>query len=96
VPIALDLTNPRQIEEAAIAASDITLLINNAGTVAFTGALPAKDSTAARHEMEINYFGILALTRALRGASALQSGGAIVPAPALSLVSPSSRCGGCA
>jgi short-subunit dehydrogenase len=78
VPIALDLTNPKQIELAANAASDITLLINNAGTVAFSGALSAKDSTAARQEMEVNYFGILALTRALRGTPALQSGGAIV------------------
>jgi NADP-dependent 3-hydroxy acid dehydrogenase YdfG len=51
VPIALDLTNPKQIEEAAQAASDITLLINNAGTVAFSGALAAKDSSAARQEI---------------------------------------------
>jgi short-subunit dehydrogenase len=78
VPIALDLTNPKQIEAAANTASDITLLINNAGTVAFSGALSAKDSTAARLEMEVNYFGILALTRALLGTPALQSGGAIV------------------
>jgi short-subunit dehydrogenase len=78
VPIALDLTNPKQIEEAANAASDITLLINNAGAVAFSGALSAKDSTAARQEMEVNYFGILALTRALLSTPALRSGGAIV------------------
>jgi short-subunit dehydrogenase len=78
VPISLDLTNPKQIEEAANAASDITLLINNAGAVAFSGALSAKDSTAARLEMEVNYFGTLALTRALLGTPALQRGGAIV------------------
>jgi len=78
VPVALDLTNPRQIEAAANTASDITLLINNAGTVAFSGALAAKDSSAARQEMEVNYFGILALTRALRSTPALQNGGAIV------------------
>jgi NAD(P)-dependent dehydrogenase (short-subunit alcohol dehydrogenase family) len=38
VPIALDLTNPQQIEAAANTASDVTLLINNAGAVAFSGA----------------------------------------------------------
>ena len=64
VPITLDVTNPKQIEEAAKAAADITLLINNAGTVAFSGALAAKNLAAARQEMEVNYFGILALTRA--------------------------------
>src|SRR4029077_7690779 len=78
VPITLDVTNPKQIEEAAKAAADITLLINNAGTVAFSGALAAKDLAAARQEMEVNYFGILALTRALRDTPALRSGGAVV------------------
>jgi len=78
VPIALDLTNPKQIEEAARTVSDITLLINNAGAVAFSGALAAKDSSAARQEMEVNYFGILSLTQALRRTPALQSGGAVV------------------
>src|ERR1700721_351041 len=78
VPIALDVTNAKQIEAAAKSASDITLLINNAGTVAFSGALAAKDTSAARQEMEVNYFGVLALTQALRGTPALRSGGAIV------------------
>jgi short-subunit dehydrogenase len=78
VPIALDLTDPKQIEAAANTASDITVLINNAGTVAFSGALSAKDSSAARQEMEVNYFGILTLTQALRRTPALQRGGAIV------------------
>jgi len=78
VPITLDVTNAKQIEEAAKTASDITLLINNAGTVAFSGALAAKDTSAARQEMEVNYFGVLALAQALRGTPAFRSGGAIV------------------
>lgn len=78
VPIALDLTKPAQIEAAAKAASDITLLINNAGAVAFSGALAARDLAAARQEMEVNYFGLLALTQALRNSPALRDGGAIV------------------
>jgi short-subunit dehydrogenase len=78
VPVTLDVTNPKQIEDAAKSVSDITLLINNAGTVAFSGALAAKDLTAARQEMEVNYFGVLALTRALSNTPALRSGGAVV------------------
>jgi short-subunit dehydrogenase len=78
VPLALDLTRPQQIEQAARLASDITLLINNAGAVAFSGALAAKDLNAARQEMEVNYFGLLALTQALRNTPALRSGGAMV------------------
>src|SRR5580658_2666669 len=78
VPVTLDVTNPKQIEEAAKTASDITLLINNAGTVAFSGALAAKDPMAARQEMEVNYFGVLALTQALSGTPAFSNGGAVV------------------
>jgi len=78
VPVTLDVTNPKQIEDAVEATSDITILINNAGTVAFSGALAAKDLAAARQEMEVNYFGLLALTRALRNTPAFRSGGAIV------------------
>src|SRR6202047_3315158 len=78
VPITLDVTNAKQIEAAAKSASDITLLINNAGTVAFSGALASKDTSAARQEMEVNYFGVLALAQALRGTPAFRSGGAIV------------------
>ena len=76
VPITLDVTNPKQIQAAAKAASDITLLINNAGAVAFSGVLAAKDTVAAREEMEVNYFGVMALTQALHGTPAFRSGGA--------------------
>jgi short-subunit dehydrogenase len=78
VLVTLDVTKPKQIEDAAKAASDITLLINNAGAVAFSGALAAKDLAAARQEMEVNYFGVLALTRAFNNTPALRSGGCIV------------------
>jgi short-subunit dehydrogenase len=78
IPVALDVTKPAQIESVATIASDITLLINNAGTAAFTGALAAKDLAPARREMEVNYFGMLALTRALSNTPALRRGGAIV------------------
>jgi short-subunit dehydrogenase len=78
VPLALDLTKPDQIAAAAKAAADITLLINNAGAAAFTGVLSAKDTAGARHEMEVNYFGVLALSQALRDTPAFRTGGAIV------------------
>lgn len=78
VPLVLDITKPGQIEQAAKVASDITLLINNAGISAYTGVLGAQDIAGARQEMEVNYFGILALLQALRHAPVLQSGGAVV------------------
>src|ERR1700676_3837580 len=78
VPITLDVTNAKQIEAAAKSASDITLLINNAGTVAFSGALASKDTSAARQEMEVNYFGVLALAQALRCTAAFSCSGGLV------------------
>jgi short-subunit dehydrogenase len=59
-------------------APDVTLLINNAGFAAFTGAIVASDLAAARQEMEVNYFGPLALTRAFRPSLAACGGGAVV------------------
>lgn len=78
VPVQLDLTKPDQIAAAAKVAGDVTLLINNAGAAGFSGALATKDLTNARQEMEVNYFGILALSQALRATPAFKKGGAIV------------------
>lgn len=78
VPLTLDVTNPQQVEKAAALAADITMLINNAGVATFSGALSVTDTAKARQEMEVNYFGMLSLTQALRHTPALQKGGAIV------------------
>lgn len=78
IPLALDVTNTAQIEAVAEAASDVTLLINNAGAAGFAGLIAASDIEAARTEMEINYFGLLNTTRAFTKALANNGGGAIV------------------
>ena len=78
VPLRLDVTNPDEIKAAARAASDITMLINNAGVAAFTGAASAADTAGARQEMEVNYFGPLALSQAFRDTPAFHRGGAVV------------------
>jgi NAD(P)-dependent dehydrogenase (short-subunit alcohol dehydrogenase family) len=46
VPLALDVIDPDQVLKAAIAAPDVTLLINNAGYAAFQGAIAAPDMAA--------------------------------------------------
>ena len=56
VPLALDITDPAQVQAAAERAADVTLLINNAGTAQFVGFLAAPDLDAARLDMETNYF----------------------------------------
>jgi NAD(P)-dependent dehydrogenase (short-subunit alcohol dehydrogenase family) len=78
VPLRLDVTDAAQVAAAATAAPDITLLVNNAGYAAFQGAIAAPDISAARREMDVNYFGPLALTRAFKPVLSASGGGAIV------------------
>lgn len=78
VPLRLDVTEPTDIAHAAATATDISLLINNAGYAAFQGAIADADLTEARREMEVNYFGPLALTRAFAPILSAAGGGTIV------------------
>jgi short-subunit dehydrogenase len=78
VPLPLDVTDPDQVTAAAGVAGDVTLLINNAGYAAFEGAISAPDLDPARQEMEVNYFGTLAMTRAFAPLLAKSGGGAVL------------------
>lgn len=64
VPLKLDVTNPADVAEAAKAAPDVTLLINNAGFAGGQGVMSAPDLSIARQEMDVNYFGVLSLSKA--------------------------------
>ena len=78
VPLALDVTDPDQVRAAADAAGDATLLINNAGVAGFAGLIAADTLETARSEMEVNYFGALAVIRAFAPVLKANGGGAIV------------------
>ncbi|MCQ4206442.1 SDR family oxidoreductase [Streptomyces longispororuber] len=76
-PIALDVTDPDSVRAAARIASDATLLINNAG--ASTGAtLLGGELETVRREMETNFFGPLAVTRAFAPVIEANGGGAVL------------------
>ena len=102
VAIELDVTRPDQIEAAAAACPDVSLLINNAGQFTNQTLIKAPDLSAARLEMEINYFGPLAMCRAFAPilarpsqsaiANVLSSGG-IVAVPNMGGYSPSKFAG---
>jgi len=64
VPIALDVTKPAQVNAAAKACKDVTLLVNNAGVNFNTPLIGIDGVENARREMEVNYFGTLAMCRA--------------------------------
>ncbi|MFF1926007.1 SDR family oxidoreductase [Streptomyces sp. NPDC058221] len=75
--LRLDITDPESVAAAAATASDLTLLINNAGV--FTGQnLVTGDLEKVRLEMETNYFGTLRVVRAFAPVLAAGGGGAIL------------------
>jgi NAD(P)-dependent dehydrogenase (short-subunit alcohol dehydrogenase family) len=78
VPIGLDVTKPDDICAAASRCADVTVLINNAGVMLRTPLLAGPDLSAARSEMETNYFGTLAMCRAFAPVLAKNGGGAVV------------------
>jgi NAD(P)-dependent dehydrogenase (short-subunit alcohol dehydrogenase family) len=77
VEVELDVTDPGQVARAAENCPDVSLLINNAGAYSMHTLLEAPDLEAARREMEVNYFGMLAMCRAFAPVLKANGGGAI-------------------
>jgi NAD(P)-dependent dehydrogenase (short-subunit alcohol dehydrogenase family) len=78
IPIALDITNPEQVIEAATKAQDVTLLINNAGVLGAGGLFVENSIETAQWEMNTNYFGTLSMVRAFAPILKSNGGGTIV------------------
>jgi NAD(P)-dependent dehydrogenase (short-subunit alcohol dehydrogenase family) len=78
VPVQLDITNLDDIAAAARDCSDVSLLVNNAGAMLLSPFLSAPDMSAARAEMETNYFGTLAMARAFAPVLGAAGGGGLV------------------
>lgn len=64
IPLALDITSPASVTQAAETCRDVTLLVNNAGILAMMRFIGSPSIDAAREEMETNYFGTLRMCRA--------------------------------
>lgn len=78
VAVELDVTDDNQVARAAEQCPDVSILINNAGAFHNLTLMAAPDLNAARNEMEVNYFGPLAMCRAFAPLLAANGGGAIV------------------
>ena len=102
IAVELDVGRPEQIEAAAALCQDVSILVNNAGQFSMQTLLKAPDLSAARGEMETNYFGPLAMCRAFAPilgrhtesaiANVLSAGG-IVAVPGMGGYSPSKFAG---
>jgi NAD(P)-dependent dehydrogenase (short-subunit alcohol dehydrogenase family) len=77
VPVQLDITDPESVRRAAEIASDVTVLVNNAGVSTRANLLtgPIQD---VRLEMETHYFGTLNMIREFAPIIERNGGGAIL------------------
>lgn len=78
VAVRLDVTRPDQLEALVREARDVSLLVNNAGIIRSGSLLDADALSAARAELETNYFGPLATSSAFAPILANNGGGAII------------------
>jgi NAD(P)-dependent dehydrogenase (short-subunit alcohol dehydrogenase family) len=76
--IDLDIVKKDQIQAVVQSTGDINLLINNAGVANYSGLIAENDLDSARYEMEVNYFGTLAMIRAFAPILKKNGGGSIV------------------
>ena len=78
VPLKLDVTSDEDAAAAASAATDVNLLVNNAGIARPGGFLADGAVDAAREQFEVNFVGPLRMARAFAPVLAKNGGGAIV------------------
>lgn len=76
--LRLDLLDDASITEAAARATDLTLLINNAGITTGANLLGENDLENVRRELDTHFFGTLNVIRAFAPVLKANGGGAIV------------------
>lgn len=76
VPLTLDVTKASDLASAAASATDINLLINNAGVLNFGSVLDAPAEAFTRN-LDVNFYGLLNSTRAF-APTLIRNKGAVV------------------
>jgi len=76
VPLRLDVTDAAQLAHVAEQAQDVRLLFNNAGVLDFGSVLDAPPA-AFKRNFDVNFFGLLDVTRALAPVLATQQGAVV-------------------
>jgi NAD(P)-dependent dehydrogenase (short-subunit alcohol dehydrogenase family) len=78
VPLQLDVTSARDVAEAGAACGDVSLLVNNAGTVSYSNVLDHSVLRPFQTEWETNVLGPLRLIQTFAPILAKNGGGAIL------------------
>jgi len=94
IPVLLDVTDEAQVAAVAAQCSEVNVVINNAGLHAQDRLVEAADPGAARREMEVNYFGPLAMIRAFYPVIEANGGGSVVNVLSVAAIAPTAFMGG--
>ena len=76
--LRLDVNNPEDVAAAAALASDVTLVVNNAGIAQAGGFLAADSEEVARQIFETNFFAVLRMSKAFAPVLKANGGGALL------------------
>lgn len=76
--LRLDVNNPEEVAAAAALATDVTLVINNAGIAQPGGFMAADSEEAMRRIFETNVFGVLRVSKAFAPVLKVNGGGALL------------------
>ena len=77
-PLKLDVTKHEEVAAAAHQASDVTLVINNAGIAQPGGFLMQESEAVTRRTFETNFFGMLNMSKAFAPVLKANGGGALL------------------
>jgi len=78
VPLRIDLNDPDSITSAAQAATDVEIVINNAGILNVANPLAENAVAALQEEMEVNVYGLMRMAQAFAPVLKANGGGALV------------------
>lgn len=76
VPVQLDLSDPQSIAAAATTATDVDVVVNNAGVLTTTGPLDASVFNSLKYEMDVNVYGLIHMAQAFAPVLKANGGGA--------------------
>lgn len=78
VPVRVDVQDDASVKEAAETASDVDVVINNAGTLKASTSADADAIESLKYEMDVNAYGFLRVAQAFAPTLKTNGGGAIV------------------
>jgi NAD(P)-dependent dehydrogenase (short-subunit alcohol dehydrogenase family) len=78
VPVHVDVTDPASIAAAAVTASDVQIVVNNAGVLTVTGPLDENAIESLNYEMDVNVHGLIRVAQAFAPVLKANGGGAFV------------------